>query len=197
MPLRFDAEEFRDIRDLVTERSNGLTNERGEREATVHLLIGKCDERITRMTDALIDGLIDKETFDHRNATILAEKRGHQDRLERIGSEPSLAERIREKVELANRAYLSYENGNPSEKRDLLLSLMSNFVGSGKSPAITLKSPFQEYWNWRNSSDCDPCRDEPRTRARKILDIFEAAEKLSIITPISNPNDNEPERRAA
>ena len=196
MPLRFDAEEFRDIRDLVGERTNGLTNERAEREATIRLLIGKCDERITRMTDALIDGLIDKETFDLRNATILAEKRGHKDRLERIASEPSLAERIREKVELANTAYLSYENGNPSEKRDLLLSLMSNFVGSGKSPAITLKSPFREYWNWRKSSDCDPCRDEPRTRARKILDIFEAAEKLSISTTIT-PNDIEQERRAA
>lgn len=196
IPLCFDAEEFRDIRDLLAEHGNGLANERGEREATIRLLIGKCDERITRMTDALIDGLIDKETFDHRNAIILAEKRGHKDRLERIASEPSLAERIREKVELANTAYLSYESGNPSEKRDLMLSLMSNFVGSGKSPAITLKSPFREYWNWRKSNDCDPCKDGPRTRARKILDIFEAAEKLSIITTIP-PNSSEHERRAA
>lgn len=196
-PLDFDAEEYRDLRDLVDERASGLTNERAEREATIRLLIAKCDDRIVRMTDAMIDGLIDKETFDLRNAAILAEKRGHKDRLEGIASAPSLADRVREKVELANMAYLNYENGNHAEKRDLLLSLTSNFRGSGKSPAITLKSPFQEYLNWRISHRCDLCRDEPRTRAKRILDIFEAAAKLEISTAISTRNNGEHERHAA
>jgi len=197
MPLCFTEEEFRDIRDLIAERTDGLTNERAEREATIRLLVGKCDERIARMTDALIDGLIDKETFDLRNAVILVEKRGHRDRLETIASEPSLADRIKEKVELANAAYLNYENGNFVEKRDLLLSLTSNFQGNGKTPAITLKSPFQEYWNLRNLNDCDPCRDEPRTRASKILDIFEAAAKLEISATISTRNSGKPDLHAA
>lgn len=196
-PLRFDAEEFRDLRDMVDERASGLTNERAEREATIRLLIAKCDERIVRITDAMIDGLIDKETFDLRNAAILAEKRGFRDQLEQIASAPSLADRIREKIELANMAYLNYENGNYAERRDLLLSLTSNFCGSGKSPAITLKSPFQEYLNWRISRHCDPCRDEPRTRANQILAIFEAAVGLSRSTAISARNDNEPVVRAA
>ena len=182
MPLRFTEEEFRDIRDVVNERIKDRTNERAERESSIRLQIGKCDERISRMTDALIDGLIDKDTFDLRNATILGEKRDLRDRLEGIASAPSLADMINEKVELANMAYLNYENGNHVEKRDLLLSLTSNFLGSGKSPAITLQSPFQEYFDWRVSNDCDPCKDEPRTRASKILDIFEAAAKLSIST---------------
>ena len=197
LPLRFDAEEFRDIRDLVAERASGLTNERAEREAAIRLLIGKCDARIARLTDALIDGLIDKETFDLRNAAILAEKRGHKDQFENIGSALSLADRIREKVELANSAYLNYENGYPTEKRDLLLSLTSNFQGSGKMLTITLKSPFQEYWNWRDLHRCDPCRDDPRTRAKQILDIFEAAEKLEICAVILTQNSDEQKKRAA
>jgi len=197
LPLQFDAEEFRDIRDLVAERASAATSERAEREASIRLLVGKCDERIARLTDALIDGLIDKETFDLRNATILVEKRGHKDRLENIASAPSLAERIREKVELANAAYLSYENGNPIEKRDLLLSLTSNFQGGGKTPAITLKSPFQEYWNWRDLHRCDPCRDDPRNRAKQILDIFEAAEKLEISAVIRARAGEETKRHAA
>jgi DNA invertase Pin-like site-specific DNA recombinase len=197
MPLRFDEEEFRDIRDLVDERTSGLTNERVDREASIRLLIGKSNERITRMTDALIDGLIDKETFDLRNAAILAEKRGHNDRLESIASAPSLADRIREKVELANVAYLNYENGNHVEKRDLLLSLTSNFLGSGKTPAIALNSPFQEYYNWRVLNDCDPCKDGPRTRASKILDIFLAADDLSRSTTIPKQSNDNSEKRAA
>jgi site-specific DNA recombinase len=196
-PLGFDPVELRDLRDLVEERASGLANDRVEREATIRLLIGKCDDRIVRMTDAMIDGLIDKETFDLRNAAILAEKRGHKDRLEGIASAPSLADRIREKVELANMAYLNYENGNHAERRDLLLSMTSNFSGSGKSPAITLKSPFQEYRDWRISYRCDPCRDEPRTRAKQILAIFEAGVEPPISTPVSKPSGGRSEGRAA
>jgi hypothetical protein len=187
--LGFDPVELRDLRDLVEERASGLTNDRAERERNIRLLIGKCDERIVRVTDALIDGHIDKETFDLRNAAVLAEKRGHRDQLESIASAPTLGDRIREKVELANMAYLNYENGNPTERRDLLLSITSNFMGTGKSPVITLKSPFREYRDWRISQHCDPCKDEPRTRAKEILAIFEAAETLST-TPVTSKREN-------
>jgi site-specific DNA recombinase len=195
-PLSFDAEEFRDLRDLVDERANSQKNERVAREATVRFLIAKCDDRIGRLTDALIDGAINKETFDLRNASILTEKRGHMDQLDNADM-PSGADRIKEKVELANMAYLNYENGNHVEKRDLLLSLTSNFQGSGKTPAITLKSPFREYLNWRVSHHCDPYRDEPRTHARQILAIFEAALDLSRSTPMPACNDNRPLAHAA
>jgi len=179
-PLRFTQEDFRDFRDLVDERADGRATEREDREAAFRLLIGKCDERIARMTDALIDGLIDKETFDQRKADILSEKRGHLDQLDNIASAPSLADCIKANVELANSAYLNYENGNYAEKRDIVLSLTSNFEGNGKSPAITLKSPFQEYWNWRVLNDCDHRRDEHRTCVSKILDIFTSVAEKEI-----------------
>ena len=75
-------------------------------------------------------------------------------------------------LELANTAYISYQNGLSSEKRALIAATMSNFLGSGKTPAITLKSPFKEFSEWQNSVSCDPYRDRPRTRTRQILDIF-------------------------
>ena len=53
-PLGFDAVEIGDLRDLLEEHTAKQTNERAEREATIRLLVAKCDERITRMTDALI-----------------------------------------------------------------------------------------------------------------------------------------------
>ncbi|HEY5236977.1 MAG TPA: recombinase family protein [Rhizomicrobium sp.] len=196
-PLGFDADEFKDLRDLVEEGASGRKNERVEHEATIRILIGKCNERIGRLTDALIDGAIDKETFDLRNASILTEKRGYMDQSDSAASTQSLADLIREKIELANMAYLNYENGNHVERRDLLLSLTSNFQGSGKTPAITLKSPFQEYLNWRVSHHCDPCKDETRTHAREILAIFGEAPDLSKSTPISACNDNGPLARAA
>jgi len=188
--LSFDPEEFRDIRDLVDAHTSGLINERAERETSARLLIANCDDRLSRLTDALIDGLIDKETFDVRNAAILVEKRGYLERLDNIASTPCLADRIREKLELANTAYLAFENGNPAEKRDLLVALTSNFLGSGKTPALTLKSPFQEYWNLRDSHRCDPCRDDPRTRARQIFEIFAAVTAQEMAAPMPGTTSN-------
>ena len=44
---------------------------------------------------------------------------------------------------------------------------------------------------------CDPCRDEPRTRASEILDIFEAEANLAISTVMRVRAEEEANRRAA
>jgi hypothetical protein len=69
-------------------------------------------------------------------------------------------------------AYLSYESGIPPEKRNVIDSLSSNFSGTGKYPAITLQSPFQELANWRISHQGEPCRDGVRTRVKDIFKIL-------------------------
>ncbi|MGO8756156.1 MAG: hypothetical protein ACLQHK_13105, partial [Gallionellaceae bacterium] len=84
---------------------------------------------------------------------------------------------------------ISYRKGLSSEKRALIVAIMSNFLGSEKTPVITLKSPFKELSEWRNSMNCDPYRDEPRTRARQILDIFMGvdSEEISPVVTARNP----------
>ena len=181
--IRLDQEEMRDLRDMVEDMKKSSTDDLAERSTSFQLQLAGCESRLARLTDALIDGLIGKELFESRKSAVLFRRRELLDRLERIDSDGSKVERALQLLELANTAYLSYQKGYPPEKRALIAATMSNFLGSGKTPAITLKSPFKELSEWRTSTCCDQYRDEPRTRARKILDIFVGA-VTEEITPV-------------
>lgn len=181
--IRLDQEEMRDLRDMVEDMKKSSTDDLAERSTSFQLQLAGCESRLARLTDALIDGLIGKELFESRKSAVLFRRRELLDQLERIDSDGSKVERALQLLELANTAYLSYQKGYPPEKRALIAATMSNFLGSGKTPAITLKSPFKELSEWRTSTCCDLQRDEPRTRARKILDIFVGA-VTEEITPV-------------
>ena len=175
--LQLGERDLKDIRDVAAKTLGNDGNERAQREAALRLSVAKCEERITRLTDAMIEGLIDKETFDLRKTEALKDKRGYRDEIEQLVSQPSFAEQALKNVELANMAHVSYEIGTVQEKREILDSLMSNFYGSGKYPAFRLRSPFREYLQHRDLFDCDLRRDEPRTFGEKVFEIFLDAER--------------------
>jgi site-specific DNA recombinase len=171
-PLRFDPGELRDLRDLVQDTKAELAEEAKQREAAVRLQLAQCEKRLARLTDALLDGLIGKDVFEERRKLILMTRAGLNDRLANPSSAGAAADQLLDYLELANTAYLSYENGFPAEKRDLVESMSSNFTGTANKPAITLKSPFQELAKWHESHDCDPYRDRVRTFMKKIVDML-------------------------
>ena len=157
---------------MVENMNKTAVDDLAQRLTSLQLQLAGCEARLGRLTDALIDGLIERELFESRKSAVLIRRRELLDQIEHIGSTGSKADRMMQLLELANTAHVSYRNGLPSEKRALLAATMSNFLGIGKTPSITLKSPFQEFSEWRNSMSCDQHRDEPRTRVRQILDIF-------------------------
>ncbi len=170
--IRLDHQEMRDLRDMVEDMNKSTADDLSQRSTSLQLQLTGCEARLARLTDALIDGLIEKELFEDRKSAVLFRRRELLDQLEHIGSTGPKADRVMQLLELANTAYVSYRNGLASERRALIAATMSNFLGSGKTPAITLKSPFKEFSEWRYSLSCDQHRDRPRTRVRQILDIF-------------------------
>lgn len=170
--IRLDHEEMRDLRDMVENMNKSTTDDLAQRSTSLRLQLAACEARLARLTDALIDGLIEKELFESRKSAVLFRRHELLDQLEHIGSTGSKGDRVMQLLELANTAHISYRNGLSSEKRALIAATMSNFFGSGKTPAITLKSPFKEFSEWHTSVSCDQHRDRPRTRAMQILDIF-------------------------
>jgi DNA invertase Pin-like site-specific DNA recombinase len=170
--LRFDEQEIRDLRDFIEEERRSAVDDVAAREQSIKLQIAQCAERLTRLTDALIDGLIDKSTFDERKTGLLSDKRELLDRLERVASSPQVADVLTRYLELANMAQQNYGSDIPSEKREAVLSTTSNLIGDGNNPVITLRSPFRELVEYRKFGRCDLHRDEGRTHARKIFDIF-------------------------
>lgn len=185
--IRLDHQEMRDLRDMVENINKSTADDLAQRSTSLQLQLAGCETRLSRLTDALIDGLIEKELFENRKSAVLFRRRELLDQLEHIGSIGSKADRVMQLLELANTAYISYRNGLSSEKRALIAATMSNFLGSGKTPEITLKSPFQEFSEWQKSMSCDQHRDRPRTRARQILDIFMAVDSEEITPVVTNP----------
>ena len=76
-------------------------------------------------------------------------------------------------LERADSAYLAYKLGLEEEKRDLLDSLTSNRLVSGKTPEIMLALPFNEVANRFECKNGGPRRDIPRTWERLIQRLLE------------------------
>ena len=170
--LTLTDEEVGDIRDLVAEDNEMLIKAEREREAALTLSIAKADERIARLTDALVDGLIDKGVFDERKARALTERASVSEELANARSSGSFRDFVIRNVELANTAYFQYETGDLYARRELLAKARSNFRAEGKNLTFTLDPALQGIVEYRKIHGCDPCRDKPRTQALKLLEIL-------------------------
>ncbi len=170
--LVFDADELRDLRDMIEGERRDDDGERARRKEGVELQVAKCNDRLSRLTDLLIDGSLDADTFNERKAAFLGDRRGLQDRLTTIAEEPSIADTLTRYLELSNTAEMLFKSEDRAIFRDIVSDTTSNFSAEGNNPLVTLKSPFQEIVNYRKSIECDPSRDVPRTRAEKIFKIF-------------------------
>jgi len=184
--LTFDPEELRDLRDMIEGLRTTDSSERDGRKQAVELQLASCNDRMSRITDLLIDGSIDSDSFNKRKAALLAERRGLQDRLATIAEEPSLAQIISEYLELANTAKTLFNSDDCGVVRDIVRSTTSNFSATGNEPDIVLKSPYQEVVNFRKSMECDPTRDVPRTRAKRVFNIFLHAAEVHAVRLVPN-----------
>ena len=152
--LRVDDGEVGDFRAVIRE---GLAEDiaaAGERAERTERDLALVEERMNRLTDAVLDGTIDKDAYTQRKAALIAQKLAIRDR-ERAGSLTGW-QKIAEWFELAQTALESYEIGDADEKRATVQSVSSNLLAVGKEPVFPLFYPFKELRNWRKLNDCDP-----------------------------------------
>jgi DNA invertase Pin-like site-specific DNA recombinase len=148
----FTEEEFRDIRDLAREIQAEEAQVREDRLGTLSRDLAKCEERLTRLTDALLDGLIDKETFEARKSLLVAERISLRARLEGPEDTEPFGERVLKNLERANAAYLGYDFALPEEKREMVRELTSNLAARGKTLDITMRDEFRAFLEWRSTT---------------------------------------------
>jgi|SRR6202789_1390413 len=163
--------DMRDLRDLVADERSKRSADTARDIASLKLRIVRCDDRLARLTDALLDGTISKEVFDQRNARLLGERRDLQDRLAGLDDEPVWLKLYRE-FELKNPQLLRFGSLLDSEKRELLSELCSDFGVEGKKPVIALRSPYKEIAETNGLNQSGPRRGDVRTKALALLEIF-------------------------
>lgn len=170
--LRFSDEEVGDLGDEAGELQEATLQSDAERKKVLMLAQHKIDERLTRLTDALLDGLVDKDAYEIRRGQLLSDRIEIVEEINRIGQSATIQARLSNLLELTQTAHLLYETGSSDEKRNLIKSVSSNLTLQVKYPSIALRSPYQEVVNWRLLYNGEPSRERARTFLKKLAEIL-------------------------
>ncbi len=163
-PLQFTEQEMVYLRQKVSHMKENWVNEKEVHVNALKLHLGKIQDRLARLTDAFIDGSLDKDIFEERKTALLMERKGLEEKVAQLSSRMmSVPDQISEFLELAGSAYLSYKSGLADEKRDLLRKVTSNRQLEGKNVVVELNIPFQFVAERPKISNGGPYRDVPRT----------------------------------
>jgi DNA invertase Pin-like site-specific DNA recombinase len=173
--LCFNEEERDYFQTKILKMREDWVNERQNQEQALKMKAGQLTDRLNRLTDAFIDGAIEKDLFESRKTALLMEQKAIEENMAnlRAGGE-TVPDRLSEFLELAGSAWLSYEMGLPNEKRELVRKVTSNRRVDGKKLEIEPSIPFGEIAKRFKNSDSPPQRDIPRTWDR-LLGILTAA----------------------
>lgn len=101
--------------------------------AAARMQLGKIDDRLERLTDALIDSLIDRQTFNDRKERLLLERSRLAEAARQTDYEPG---NVRGFLELIKSLAATYEIALPPEKRQITQLATSNRRVAGRNVCL-------------------------------------------------------------
>lgn len=172
LPLQLNADEMTYLQSKISQLKENWDKQKEDLVKSTSFRLGQLQDRLGRLTDAFIDGAVEREIFEERKTAFLSERKDLEEKLAglRNGSQ-SVPDELAQFLELLKSAYLQYEMGLPDEKRDLLKILTSNRLVDGKNVEFELALPFNEVANRFEDSNTPPYRDTPRTLDRLFLKL--------------------------
>lgn len=141
------------INDMVKELLTEAIKEGHEEERRFHLksldhwqrVYRKCDERLSRLLDALADGIVTNEEYASKKKEILEEKLEAKQYLENQEKTNKAWHNYASNLIItANKVYEVFKNGSPENKKAILMAIGENFLLKNGVVTFTLKEPF----NW-------------------------------------------------
>jgi len=199
--LALHERDVRDLRDLFQQQIQLEDAKKEDRNVHVNRDLALVDQRLSRLTDALIDEVIDKATYEERKTALILKRRELRDRLETSGNVTFWRD-VAEKFEQGLTAYLGYQTGTDVEKRAMVRLVSSNLVIRGKEPALSMYFPFNEMREWAILNECAPYQRAVRTKSRSrrelaIRRLFRAIAKMrrEIQTSADDTKHTTPSRR--
>lgn len=162
--IRFSEREMTCFKSAALQLKQDWMTQRENEARSLKLQLDQIKDRLTRLTDALLDQVLDKAAFNDRRESLLLNQKGIEENLASLlrdkGHSPDKMEKF---LELAESAWLSYQSAFPEEKREMLKIVTSNLIVNGKELVIEPSFPFQFLTNGEKNSDCGPYRGIPRT----------------------------------
>jgi site-specific DNA recombinase len=168
--LLLAPQEIKCIDDLLTKKREDQGSMVDTDVKAAKLKIAALTERQNRLTDAYVDGALDRADFEQRKAALLIERCDLEHNLARAESGHSESlQGIERMVELVKHASLLYEQGLTLETRDLMADVVSNRSANRKTITITVKEPLSAVASRpKNPIGCS-VSGEGRTFWKKLL----------------------------
>jgi site-specific DNA recombinase len=168
---QLDPEEREYLRERIEGMKANWQEERGEQRKALDLKVSQLAARRVRLTDALVDGLLDRDLFEERKVALLGEKRTLEEQIANL-DDPNRSgpAKLADFLERLDAAYSLYQAGTPEEKRDLIAQFTSNWLAAGKDVDFTPLPEVQLVAERAKSSYGRVKRDRPRTACRSRLD---------------------------
>jgi site-specific DNA recombinase len=140
--------------------------------ANKQLQLGQIEERLDRLTDALIDRLINEETFAQKKQAMMVERERLYEEIAAINDRISNEGALRRFLELAKNLAQLYVSATAREKRQIVELTTSNREVTGKNVELVAQTWLRTLQDWAASPTGDPYRSTSRTFKK------EAVEKL-------------------
>ena len=136
-----------------------------EQQKAWQLRMASLQDRIDRLTDALIDRLIDKDAYAQRRQRLALEEEALSEEQRSMGDRAAKAAQMRTLIELANSLVQSHQLAERTEKRQLLELTTSNRRVLGKDVYLEPSNWLQEAKDTLAVYDGAPDRDGHRRGA--------------------------------
>ena len=162
--LRLDAEEISYARAWMSSARLEQASFSEQEIANCKFRLNQIRPRLDRLTDAFLDGTIERDLFEGRKNTLVLEEKDLKEKLATLesGNESAIT-RLGEFLELVNTASFLYENAIPEEKRELVKEVASNLKAIRKNVDVELKTPARLIAERSKTTCSGPYKDVPRT----------------------------------
>jgi len=180
-----------DAKDARTEIECWIAKKGGhEAEKALSLRMANVEDRIERLTDAMIDRLIDKDAYSQRKRKLALEEEAlHQERQD-MGKMATKAEHLRTVIELTKNLVSGHDLADPAEKRQMLEMTTSNRTIIRKNIYLAPQVWLQDLKKGQPVLNGAPARDRDRTSIvsslSTVIDFLSMGTKKFIAK--SNPN---------
>lgn len=164
-----------ELRAFVEEGLRASTEERKDDYKSLELQHEQIAAQMARLTDAFVDGSLDRDLFEERKERLLARRGEIRDQLaESPVSIPKVEATAAGVFELAEMAWLGYRSTNAELRRRITERVTSNRIVSPCGPVVGLQSPFSEMRELSSVLLSGEQRKGFRTRARKVRVLLQS-----------------------
>jgi len=155
--LQFSEGEKAYLKRFTEELKENWIKDKEQALANLKVRTEKVNERLNRLTDAYLEGALERDLFEERKGALLFERQAIQGKIkdyaENKTSTPQLLEQF---LELAGNAWMLYQEAEPEQKRRMVKTITSNLTVRAKTVDFAYAIPFNEVASREKTSDGRP-----------------------------------------